>query len=76
MFPLHVEMEELDSLESLTEENGVGKQTKVARKKNEVRATTCGLRVLVFSPFSGKAKERAAILFWFKVDAACELGEP
>lgn len=30
-------MEELDSLESLTEENGVRKQTNVVRKKREVR---------------------------------------
>lgn len=33
----HLKMEELDSLESLTEENGVRKPTSVARKKREVR---------------------------------------
>lgn len=33
----HLKMEELDSLESLTEENGVRKQTSVVRKKREVR---------------------------------------
>lgn len=33
----HLKMEELDSPESLTEENGVRKQTSVVRKKREVR---------------------------------------
>lgn len=33
----HLKMEELDSPESLTEENGVRKQTNVVRKKREVR---------------------------------------
>lgn len=32
-----LKMEELDSLESPTEENGVGRQTNVVRKKREVR---------------------------------------
>lgn len=47
----HVKMEELDSLESLTEENGVRKQTSVVRKKREVRdgkETLCASQLHVF----------------------------